>query len=45
VLLAPAPPRDPQQQALDLSAWRQRRNRRAREGHAKTRRQRLRKTG
>ena len=54
VLVAPQPPRDPLQRDLDLSAWRQRQNRRARACHARTRQQRwrqrarqqpLRKTG
>jgi hypothetical protein len=38
-LLAPELPRDRLQRDLDLSAWRQQRNRRARESHARTRRE------
>ena len=45
VLLAPDPPHNPVQHAIDLSAWRQQRNQIARECHAEARRQRLRDTG
>ena len=42
VVLAVAAPRHPVVHAINLSEWRQERNRIAREGHAKTRRRRLR---
>jgi hypothetical protein len=45
VIFAPEVPRYPIPHAIQISDWRQNRNRIARECHAKTRKERLRKTG
>lgn len=45
VILAPEIPKNPDQQAINVSDWRQQRNRIASTCHAKARKQRLRKTG
>jgi signal transduction histidine kinase len=45
VIFAPEIPAYPEQHAINLSEWRQERNRIARECHAKARKQRLRNTG
>jgi hypothetical protein len=44
VIFAPEPPKSPVQHAIDLSDWRQKRNRIASECHAKVRKQMLRDT-
>jgi hypothetical protein len=45
VIFAPECPRRPEEHVINLSAWRQRRNRIASACHAAARKQRLRKTG
>jgi hypothetical protein len=45
ILFAPEVPKHPIRHAIEISAWRQNRNRIARECHAKTRKEHLRKTG
>jgi len=45
VIFAPEPPESPEQHVINLSEWRQQRNKTASECHAKARKQRLRRTG
>jgi hypothetical protein len=45
VVFAPETPREPERHVIHLSEWRQRRNRIASDCHARTRKERLRKTG
>lgn len=45
VIFAPALPKQPERHVINLSAWRQQRNRIARECHARAKQQRLRNTG
>jgi hypothetical protein len=45
VIFAPELPKQPERHAINLSAWRQERNRIARESHARVKKRRLRKTG